>query len=154
MEKNSNIRLPIWGIAAAPLVDGELVIVQLGAEGACLLAFDKKTGAERWRALDDQASYSFPIIIQQAGRRVLVCWTGDNVVGLNPASGEVRWKYPYRQTRMVINVPTPVVSGDRLFLTSFFDGLSCSNCGRTSCGSKNSGSGREPASGTPTHCTP
>ena len=116
------IRLPIWGIAAAPLVDGELVIVQLGAEGACLVALDKKTGAERWRALDDRASYSAPIIIRQAGRRVLVCWTGDNVVGLNPASGEVLWKYPYRQTRMVINVPTPVVSGDRLFLTSFFDG--------------------------------
>ena len=82
------IRMPIWGIAAAPLVDGELVIVQLGAEGACLVALDKKTGAERWRALDDQASYSAPIIIQQAGRRVLVCWTGDNVVGLDPASGE------------------------------------------------------------------
>ncbi len=89
------IRVPTWGIAAAPLVDGELVIVQLGAEGACLVAWDKKTGAERWRALDDQASYSAPIIIQQAGRRVLVCWTGDNVAGLNPASGEVLWKYPF-----------------------------------------------------------
>jgi outer membrane protein assembly factor BamB len=116
------IRLPIWGIASAPLVDGELVIVQLGAERACLLGFDKKTGAERWRALDDRASYSSPIIVKQAGRRVLVCWTGNNVAGLNPASGEVLWKYPYRQTRMVINVPAPVVSGDRLFLTSFYDG--------------------------------
>jgi len=83
------VRVPMWGITSAPLVDGDLVIVQLGAEGACLLAFDKKTGAERWRALDDKPSYSAPIIIQQAGRRVLVCWTGDNVAGLNPASGEV-----------------------------------------------------------------
>ncbi len=104
------IRMPIWGIAAAPLVDGELVIVQLGAEGACLVAFDKKTGVERWRALDDQASYSAPIIIRQAGRRVLVCWTGNNVVGLNPASGAVYWKYPFPPAKMVINVPTPAVS--------------------------------------------
>ena len=86
--------LPTWGIAAAPLIEGDLVIVQLGAEGACLVALDKKTGTERWRALDDRASYSAPIVIQQAGRRVLVCRTGDNVVGLNPASGEVYWKYP------------------------------------------------------------
>ena len=65
------IRMPIWGIAAAPLVDGELVIVQLGGEeGACLMAFDKKTGAEKWRALDDRPSYSAPIILQQAGRRI------------------------------------------------------------------------------------
>ncbi len=116
------VRTPTWGIAAAPLVDGDLVIVQLGAEGACLVALDKKTGVERWRALDDRASYSAPIIIQQAGRRVLVCWTGDDVVGLNPASGKVYWKYPTPPARMVINVPTPVVAGDRLFLTGFFDG--------------------------------
>ena len=121
-EVDYKIRTPIWGLAAAPLVDGELVIVQLGAEGACLVAFDKKTGVERWRALDDNASYSAPIIIPQAGRRVLVCWTGNNVVGLNPASGEVYWKYPFPPARMVINVPTPVVSGDRLFLTAFYDG--------------------------------
>ena len=36
------IRMPIWGIAASPLVDGDLVIVQIGGEGACLVAFDKK----------------------------------------------------------------------------------------------------------------
>jgi outer membrane protein assembly factor BamB len=116
------IRMPIWGITSAPLVDGELVIVQIGAEGACLVALDKKTGAERWRALDDRPSYSAPIIIQQAGRRVLLCWTGDNVVGLDPASGKVYWKYPTPPAKMVINVPTPVVSGDRLLLTCFYDG--------------------------------
>ena len=100
-----------------------LVIVQTRRrDGACLVALDKRTGAEKWRALDDPASYSAPIIIQQAGRRVLVCWTGANVAGLDPASGEVYWKYPFPPTRMVINVPTPVVDGDRLFLTAFYDG--------------------------------
>ena len=81
------IRMPIWGIAASPLVEDDLVIVQIGGEGACLVAFDKRTGDEKWRALDDNASYSAPIIIEQAGHRVLVCWTGDNVVGLDPAHG-------------------------------------------------------------------
>lgn len=117
------VRVPVWGIASAPLVEGELLIVQIGAaDGACLVALDKKTGQERWRALDDRASYSAPIIIEQAGRRVLVCWTGDNVVGLNPASGEVYWKYPFPPKMMVINVPTPVVGSGRLFVTGFFDG--------------------------------
>ena len=116
-------RPPIWGIAAAPLVDGELVIVMIGgSDGACLVGLDRKTGAERWRALDDKASYSAPIIVQQAGRRVLVCWTGGHVAGLDPSSGEVLWKYPFEPNRMVINVPTPVVDGDRLFVTAFYDG--------------------------------
>ncbi|MEX2112035.1 MAG: PQQ-binding-like beta-propeller repeat protein [Pirellulales bacterium] len=116
------IRMPIWGIAAAPLVDGDLAIVQIGGEGACLVAFDKLTGAERWRALNDNASYSAPIIVEQAGKRVLVCWTGDSVAGMNPASGEVYWQHPFKPAKMVINIATPVLEKNRLFFTSFYDG--------------------------------
>jgi len=117
------VRVPIWGISAAPLVHGGRAIVQLGgAGGACLVAFDAATGRETWRALDDRASYSAPILVRQAGRDVLVCWTGDNVVGLDPATGKVHWTYPFPPHRMVINVPTPVVRGDRLFLSAFYDG--------------------------------
>jgi outer membrane protein assembly factor BamB len=121
--KDYDVRVPIWGCSAAPLVDGDLVIVQLGAgDGACVVGLDKRTGAEKWRALDDPASYSAPIIIRQAGHRVLVCWTGANVVGLSPATGEVYWKHPFPPRRMVINVPTPVLDANRLFLTAFYDG--------------------------------
>ncbi len=122
LNREYRIRMPIWGIAASPLVDGELVIVQIGGEGACLAAFDKRTGAERWRALDDEASYSAPIIIEQAGKRVLICWTGDHVAALDPATGNVYWKYPFKPTRMVIGIATPVVDRNRLFVTSFYDG--------------------------------
>ena len=105
------------------MVDKDLVIVQIGGEdNACLVAFDKRTGEERWRALEDNASYSAPIIIEQAGKRVLVCWTGDNVAGLDPATGKVYWQHPFKPTRMVINITTPVVDNNRLFVSSFYDG--------------------------------
>jgi len=117
------VNVPIWGVASAPLVDGDSVIVQIGAsEGACIVSLDVATGREKWRALDDRASYSAPILILQAGRRVLVCWTGDSVVGLDPASGKTYWKHPIPPKRMVINVATPIVDRDRLFLTAFYDG--------------------------------
>jgi outer membrane protein assembly factor BamB len=122
LRKEYKIRMPGWGISAAPLVEKDLVILHVGGEGACLVAFDRKTGKERWRALDDKASYSAPIVIDQAGRRVLVCWTGENVVGLNPATGDVLWKYPFKPTRMVISIVTPVVDQERLFVSSFYDG--------------------------------
>ncbi|HXG23499.1 MAG TPA: PQQ-binding-like beta-propeller repeat protein, partial [Chthonomonadales bacterium] len=73
LDKEYNIRMPEWGIAAAPLIEGDLVIVHIGGSNrACLVAFDKKSGQERWRALEDRASYSAPIVIRQAGKRVLV----------------------------------------------------------------------------------
>jgi outer membrane protein assembly factor BamB len=121
--RDYDVRVPIWGVASAPLVEGELLLVQIGAaDGACVVALNGKTGKEKWRALDDRASYSAPIMIQQAGRPVLVCWTGENVVGLDPASGKTLWKHPTPPKRMVINVPTPVVDQNRLFLTAFYDG--------------------------------
>lgn len=118
-----DIDVPRWGLAAAPLVEGDLVIAQIGARpGACIVAWDRKNGQERWRALDDKASYSAPIVVDQAGKRVLVCWTGDNIAGLDPANGTVYWKYPTPPYKMVINVPTPVFDGERLFLACFYDG--------------------------------
>jgi outer membrane protein assembly factor BamB len=117
------IKIPIWGIAASPLVEADLVIVQIGGrDGDCLIAFDKTSGQERWRALDDNASYSAPIMIEQAGKRVLVCWTGDSIAGLNPMTGKLYWQYPFKPFRMVINVPTPVFRDNYLFVTSFYDG--------------------------------
>ncbi len=122
LNKEYKIRMPKWGISAAPLIEGDLLIVQAGGTNACYVAFDKVSGAERWKSLEDNASYSSPIMIEQAGKRVMVAYTGDNVVGMNPQTGEVYWKYPFPAKRVIIGICDPLVSGDRLFLTNFFDG--------------------------------
>lgn len=117
------IQMPIWGIAASPLVRAGLVIVQIGGQdGACLVAFDKLSGKETWRSLNDRASYCAPILIEQAGQQYLACLTGDHVVALEPATGKLVWQYPFPPTRMVISIATPIVQNDKLFVTSFYDG--------------------------------
>lgn len=116
------IRMPIWGIAASPLMERDLLIVQIGGAGACIVAFDKRSGQEAWRALNDRACYSAPIVIEQAGLRVVVCWTGDSVVGLDPATGKVHWQHPFRPNKMPIAISTPVLEQGRLFFTAFYDG--------------------------------
>jgi outer membrane protein assembly factor BamB len=117
------IKMPIWGIAAAPFVDGPLVFVQIGGrKGPCIVAFDKANGAEIWRALDDPAGYSSPIIIEQAGKRVLVYWTGANIAGLDPQTGKVYWAYPFEPKEMVMNIATGVYDDGYLFFSAFFDG--------------------------------
>jgi len=117
------IRMPVWGIASAPLVVDDLLIVQIGGEkGACLIAYHRKDGDEQWRALDDKASYSAPMLIEQAGRPVLICWTGEHVAGLDPDNGKVYWRVPYKQRRWIINVPMPVLHGEELFCSAFMEG--------------------------------
>jgi outer membrane protein assembly factor BamB len=121
--KEYGARVPVWGIAAAPLVEGDLVMVQIGAQdNGCLMAFDKATGQEKWRALDDPPSYSAPIIIEQAGKRLLACVTGRRVVGLDPQTGGLHWEHPFPPKETVITIATPVFDGEHLLATSFYDG--------------------------------
>lgn len=117
------IRMPDWGIAAAPLVEGDLLIVQIaGQDNACLCAFDKRTGAPRWQALPDLASYSAPIVVDQAGHRVLICQTGDRVVGVDPRDGRLYWEYPLPWKSWPIGIPTPVVAGDLVLISNASQG--------------------------------
>jgi len=122
LERQCRARVPEWGIAPAPVVEGTLVILLIGGENACLVAFDKVTGAEAWRALDDRAGYSTPIVIDQAGKRVLVAWTGHRVIGVDPNGGKLLWSHPFEPAQMVHNIASPVFHNGYLFLSGFFDG--------------------------------
>lgn len=116
-------RIPIWGLASNPILVDNKLIVQLGGEsGACLVAFHKDSGNEIWRALDDEASYSAPILINQAGKRVLICWTGESISGLDPENGRLYWSVPFQPGKMIMNIANPVYDPPYLFLSGFFDG--------------------------------
>ena len=117
------VRMPIWGITAAPLVHDDLVIqIVSGSGDACVVAFDLLSGKERWRAIDELAGYSAPIMIRQGKQDVAVCWTGESVTGLDPASGKTLWRLPMKPRNMPIGVATPIVSQQYLFVSSFYDG--------------------------------
>ena len=115
-----DFKLPTWGIAASPLIEKNLLIVQIGGkDNATLVAFDKITGKEIWRALEDPINYSCPIVIDQAGKRVLISWTQKSLSGLDPQSGTLYWQQPYATRN---GIASPVVANQHLFVSSYFDG--------------------------------
>lgn len=123
LDAEYDIAMPIWGIAASPLIYKDLVILHIGGTGgACVVALDKADGRERWRALDDRGQYSAPILIEQGGRPVVICWTGDSVSGMDAETGKVHWRHEWKPRNMPIGIATPVVERDRVFFTSFYDG--------------------------------
>ena len=118
-----DIKIPTWGISAAPLiVDNKLVLNIGGRNNACVVALNKITGKEIWKNLDDGASYSAPILIEQFNKPVVVIWTDHRVVGLNPDTGSIYWQHGFEQKQMVINIATPVFYKNYLFVSNFFDG--------------------------------
>ncbi|MGY8768535.1 MAG: PQQ-binding-like beta-propeller repeat protein [Pirellulales bacterium] len=123
LNKDFKIQMPGWGIAASPLIYKDTVILIIsGKNGACVVGLDKKSGENQWKALNDRAGYAAPILVEQAGKPVVLCWTGDSVAGLNPKNGKVYWRFPWAPNRMPIGIATPTVSNNRVFFTSFYDG--------------------------------
>jgi outer membrane protein assembly factor BamB len=111
-----NVTMPRYGVSAAPLIEGDVVIISAGAKpDGTVTAFDRKTGAERWRALDDRPAYSAPILLKMAGKRQVIVWTGDNVNSLDPVTGELLWQVPFKATFDPAQATaTPVVHQDKM----------------------------------------
>jgi outer membrane protein assembly factor BamB len=122
LNREYQIRMPTWGIASTPLVfENKLIIQTGGSKGASVLSLDKNTGKELWHSMDDEISYSAPILVRQAGKPVVVVWTAENLNGLDPKTGKVYWKIPLH-LGMGMGIATPVLYKEYLFVSSFYSG--------------------------------
>jgi outer membrane protein assembly factor BamB len=113
-----------YGFASAPLVDGIRLICLIGGQpDAKVVAFDKMTGKEIWRALssDSDLGVAQPIIVTAGGIRQLIIWYPGAVVSLDSVTGRKYWEQPYR-TGASITAPGPVQNGLQLFFTTTHDG--------------------------------
>jgi outer membrane protein assembly factor BamB len=115
-------KTPVWGFAGHPLVVDDLLICLAGGDGSIAVAFDKRTGEEKWRALSaKEPGYSPPTLIEHGGRKQVILWHPEAVNSLDPVSGNVLWTIPW-QLRSGLSIPTPQLDGDWLFLTCFYNG--------------------------------
>ncbi len=122
--KDYGTQMPTWGISGAPLVEGDRLIAIVGGQpDAKVMAFDKMTGKEIWRALpsDSDQGYSQPVIFEAGGTRQLIIWHPAAVVSLDPATGKVHWQQPFR-VNLSTSLATPVLSGSRLLVSCFYNG--------------------------------
>ena len=115
--------LPPWGTPAAPLVDGEKLITIVGGEpDALVVAFDKRTGAELWRALQvTGGSSSAPIIYEAGGVRQLIIWHPAGLASLDPETGETYWEEAW-ESGSSMNVITPLKVDNYLLVSEFYNG--------------------------------
>ena len=114
-----------YGYAASPLIDGDRLICLVGGEpNAKLMAFDKITGKEIWRALPntERLGVSAPVLVTYGGARQLIVWHPEALVSLNPVTGKVYWELPFR-AQDAMNPTTPSVTSDgRVVVSTFYNG--------------------------------
>ena len=121
-KKDLGAKTPVWGFAAAPLLDGNRLICLVGGEGQVVMALDKDSGQELWRALSaKEPGYCPPTMIEAAGKKQLIIWHPEAVNALDPENGHVYWRQPF-SSQSGLSISTPRQMGDLLFVTTFYNG--------------------------------
>jgi outer membrane protein assembly factor BamB len=114
-----------FGAGATPLVVAGRVIVNVGGRkgDAGIAAFDLATGDTLWTATREGASYSAPVSVTIGGVEHVVMVTRLSCLLLDPATGDVRWSFPFGQRGPTVNAASPVLLGDAEFLVTASYGI-------------------------------
>jgi outer membrane protein assembly factor BamB len=106
-----------WGLSESPLVLADRILVNAGGPDASIVALRKTDGSVLWRSQSDQAGYSSAVLQPLGGLRQAVFFTGQRALGVDVENGRLLWSYGQVSNRTA-NIATPIVKGNRVFLSS------------------------------------
>jgi outer membrane protein assembly factor BamB len=119
-----------FGVATTPLVEGALLIVNVGAPGGpTVVGLDKINGKTVWGAGKDWGpSYSSPVPATVHGRRRVFVFAGGEsrpptggLLSIDPANGRIDFSFPWRsRSYESVNASSPVVVGNQVFVSASY----------------------------------
>lgn len=115
-QKDFGGQRPRWGFAGSATVEGNLLLLDVGGKGASTVALNKTTGATVWKSGDDGAGYATPVVATIGGKRTVLMFKAEHLVGLDLAGREL-WRTAWK-TSYDVNAATPMVAGDKVFVSS------------------------------------
>lgn len=128
-----------FGVASMPVVEGKLLLVMVGGSppeaqqvprgqldqvvgrDSGIVAFDKLTGEVVYHITDELASYATLKLATIHGRRWCFAFARGGLVGFEPSTGKVDFRYPWRSKLLEsVNASTPVVVNDQVFISETY----------------------------------
>jgi outer membrane protein assembly factor BamB len=128
----TEFRVPqdFFGVASTPLIEGDLLIINIGAPGGpCVAGFDKRTGRLVWGSGDAWGpSYASPVpAVVQGHKRIFVFAGGDSqppmggLMSIDPATGALDFSFPWRsRSYESVNASCPVVVANQVFVSASY----------------------------------
>ena len=120
------INYSTWGISESLLVFDNIVIFSPGGDQTAMVALNATTGENVWlcEAFGGLNNYFSPILVAHNGKRQIIGVTEKYIIGVNPETGKIEWKFddwgrPDGGENVVPNVP--IYHKGRLFISSGYD---------------------------------
>lgn len=117
-----------WGLSECLLVDDRAVYVTAGGSSALVIALDPKNGTVIWQSApvsdseNEQAaetpSYVSPILVEFAGRKLLVGCSLKYLFCVDAATGKLQWTKQLPTRYLVLAMMPVLIGADRIFMTA------------------------------------
>ncbi len=114
IQQETEAPVPMWGFTGAPLVHENLLVLNVGEAGVGL---DKADGKIVWKSAMKDAGYSTPLPVRRDGKWLGLIGNATGYLAVDLRTGREAWRFRW-VTQYGVNAADPVVSGDRLFISS------------------------------------
>lgn len=115
-----------WGIAESLLIDEDKLYFSPGGPETMTIALDKATGDIIWKSesLGDNPGYVSPILIDYAGKRMIVNVSLEHVFAVDASNGDILWLVPLQNSRPgrdLILCVTPLFHDGQVYVTGGYN---------------------------------
>jgi outer membrane protein assembly factor BamB len=117
LNQESGLEIPTWGCASSALVEGSMVVVNMGSAG---VALDRKTGKVLWVSAKGPGAYATPVPLRIGSEPCLAILSRQSLIAVKAADGHELWSYPWK-TDYDVNAADPIVDGDKVFISSGYN---------------------------------
>ena len=110
-----------FGAGSTPIVVDDKILINVGGrQGAGLVALNKWSGKTIWKATDQKASYSSPVLISLNGQLFVLFLTRLELLLVDPNTGSVHARVPFGKLGPTVNAALPLVFDNHVFLTASY----------------------------------
>ena len=122
-------KTPIWGHSSCPLVIDNLVYCMVGGQETGIVAFDKTTGKEQWRALStNEPGYAAPVPVEIEDTTCVAAFHPGGVAILHAKTGAKLWSKPLKP-KYGMSIAVPRLVGEQMFVTAYGEAMMINGVG-------------------------
>ena len=130
LSKDYGVPSQDFPVAASPLIEGDLLILNVGGTRgeSGIVALDRATGEARWHSTTEPAAYTTPVAATIDGRRIVFVFGYDHLIAINPIDGRVHWQIEFHAKNRELgklNASSPLVIEDCVIVSAYAAGTLC-----------------------------
>ncbi len=114
-----------WQSAAAPVVEGDLVLIMGRVPGQNIMAFRKGDGALAWSRHNDGMTHATPTVTTLNGVRQVLFYAQSGLVSLAPTTGDVLWRHAFNYNGTSAGA-SPVLADNLIYCSRAYPGSTTS----------------------------